>query len=232
MEGDPAPLRFDAGLLLVGGAPFPRGAVSEAQALTGPVVAADGGADRWLSEGFAPPDAVIGDMDSLADPRAWQARLGDRFIHLAEQTSTDLEKCLRLTRAPITVGVGFMDGRLDHTLAALHALMGSADRAVALLGDEDAVALLPPRWSMATAPGARISLFPLADVAATECAGLAWPAGGLRFRPGARIGTSNRAAGDRVTVRTDAPGMIALVERRFLPRLLDSLTDPDAGRWG
>lgn len=231
MQDDPAPLAFDAPLLLVGGAPFARTAAAEARALTDAVVAADGGADRWAAQGLGPPDAVIGDMDSLADPDVWRGRLGDRFVHVREQDSTDLEKCLRLTRAPVTVGLGFMDGRLDHTLAALHALMGRADRILALVGEEDAVALLPPRWDMATAPGARISLFPLADVAPTGCAGLAWPVTGLRFRPGGKIGTSNRAAGDRVAVRSDAPGMIGLVERRFLPQLLDSLTAPDAGRW-
>lgn len=232
MKGDPAPLVFDGGLLLVGGAPFPRGAIDQAQALTGVVVAADGGADRWLAEGFAPPEAVIGDMDSVADPKAWRDRLGPRFIHLTEQASTDLEKCLRLTRAPLTVGVGFMDGRLDHTLAALHALMGRPDRVVALLGEEDAIALLPPRWDIALAPGARVSLFPLAPVSAVDCSGLEWPAGGLEFAPGTRIGTSNRAAAARVTVQTDAPGMIGLVERRFLPQLLDSLRRPEAGIWG
>jgi thiamine pyrophosphokinase len=232
MKGDPPPLEFDCGLLLVGGAPCSRGAIDQARALTGAVVAADGGADRWLAQGFAPPDAVIGDMDSVADPCAWQGRLGPRFIHLTEQTSTDLEKCLRLTRAPLTVGVGFMGGRLDHTLAALHALMRHPNRAAALLGEEDAIALLPPRWEISVTPGARVSLFPLTPVSAIDCSGLEWPAGGLDFAPGARIGTSNRAAAARVAVQTDAPGMIGLLERRFLPQLLDSLRRPEAGRWG
>ncbi|MFT4795430.1 MAG: thiamine pyrophosphokinase [Paracoccaceae bacterium] len=232
MQGDPAPLVFDAGLLLVGGAPLPRGAIAEVGALTRAVVAADGGADQWLAEGLSLPDAVIGDMDSVADPAAWRARLGPRFIHLTDQMSTDLEKCLRLTRAPLTVGVGFLDGRLDHSLAALHALMRHPGRVVVLLGDEDAVALLPPRWTMAVDPGARISLFPMVPVRATGCAGLEWPVTGMAFRPGTWIGTSNRAVGAAVAVSTDAPGMIALVARRFLPQLLDSLTAPDAGRWG
>jgi thiamine pyrophosphokinase len=231
VKGDPPPLAFETALLLVGGAPPPPGALARARDLTGAVVCADAGADRWTEAGFDAPDAVIGDMDSVDDPAAWRARLGPRFIHMTEQDSTDLEKSLRLTRAPLTLGVGFMDGRLDHTLAALHALMRAAPRAAALLGAEDVAALIPPDWVIDVVPGARISLFPLVEIGVTACAGLEWPAAGLRFRPGFRIGTSNRAARDQVRVVSDAPGMIAMVETRFLPQLLTSLTRPEAGAW-
>ena len=231
MEGDPPPLIFGAPLLLVGGAPCAPGVHAAARALTGAAVCADGGADRWEAAGHGPPDAVIGDMDSLRDPPRWRALLGPRFVHLAEQTSTDLEKCLRLTRAPLTLGVGFLGARLDHTLAALHALMRAAPRPVVLLGDEDAVALIPPDWRMAVPRGARVSLFPLDSVRVSACAGFEWPAAGLRFRPGARIGTSNRAAADQVRIVSDAPGMIALTEARLAPQMIASVLRAGAGAW-
>ncbi|MGG7568168.1 thiamine diphosphokinase [Rhodovulum sp. DZ06] len=227
MIGDPAPLVYDAPLLLVGGAPFSSLALNAAHAALGgaaPVAAADGGADRLAALGRM-PGAVIGDMDSVADAEAWRARLGDRFLHVAEQDSTDLQKCLRLTRAPLTLGVGFMDGRLDHTLAALTALVEArmAGRSVVLLGEEDCAAALPTRWSARVGAGARVSLYPLAPVRALGCAGLEWPAAGLDFAPAGRIGTSNRAAAEVVALETDAPGMVAVLPRTSLPALLESL---------
>lgn len=224
MQGDPAPLIFDAPLLLVGGGPVSAPLLDEAEALARHRVAADGGADRLAA--LRGPDAVeaaIGDMDSLASRADWAARLGPRFLHVAEQDSTDLQKCLRLTRAPLTVGVGFLDGRLDHTLAALSALCGAAGRAILLIGEEDCAALLPPRWRVDIAPGARVSFFPMGPVRIGRSTGLEWPADGLAFTPAGRIGTSNRAAAAEVTLDIASGPLVALLPRDAAPALARSL---------
>ena len=225
MQGDPPPLEFDVPLMLVGGAPLPDGALEEAAALTDATVAADGGADRLAAAGRE-PYAVIGDMDSVADSAAWRDRIGDRFVHVAEQDSTDLQKCLRLTRAPLTVGVGFLDGRLDHTLAALSALALAAPRPVILLGGEDVAAALPPRWSMQARIGMRVSLFPMGPARVLSSSGLRWPAEGLDMAPAGRIGTSNEASGERVAVSAEGTPLVAILPRVALPALAESLRVP------
>lgn len=224
MEGDPAPLAFDAPLLLVGGAPLPAGLLEEAEALTARTVAADGGADALDAAGRS-PEAVIGDMDSVADPAAWRARLGPRFLHVPEQDSTDLQKCLRLTRAPLTVGIGFLGARLDHTLAALSALARAAPRPVLLIGPEDCAIHLPPRWSARLGAGTPVSLFPMGKVRLSESEGLEWPADGIDFRPLGPIGTSNRASADRVRLAAEGPGMLLLAPRAQAAELARSLSE-------
>ena len=44
------------------------------------------------------------------------------MIQIAEQVTTDFEKALYSTRAPVTVALGMTGKRLDHTLAALDAV--------------------------------------------------------------------------------------------------------------
>ena len=80
-----------------------------------PAIAADGGVDTALSWGFM-PQAVIGDMDSV-DSLGTLPESVCQFV-LTGQSDTDLEKSLKLIIAPLIVGVGFMDGRFDHSLSA------------------------------------------------------------------------------------------------------------------
>lgn len=224
MQGDPAPLVFDAPLLLVGGGPADDALLAEAEALTTHLVAADGGADRVAAlRGAARLEAMIGDMDSVGDAAAWAARLGARFLHVAEQDSTDLQKCLRLTRAPLTIGVGFMGGRIDHSLAALSALTGWPGRAIILLGEEDCAALLPPDWSCHVGRGTRVSLFPLAPCRIERCSGLEWPADGIDFRPAGPVGASNRASEDVVRLGGVGDGLLILLPRDRVDALARSL---------
>ena len=100
-----------------------------------PVIAADGGVETALDAGFL-PQAIIGDMDSVDD-----LNLLPKSIHqivLPQQDDTDFEKCLQLIDAPLIVGVGFLDGRFDHSLAVLDALARlQHDRPVFLVGAND-----------------------------------------------------------------------------------------------
>ncbi|PKP62551.1 MAG: thiamine pyrophosphokinase, partial [Alphaproteobacteria bacterium HGW-Alphaproteobacteria-8] len=116
--------------------------------------------------------------------------------------------------------------RLDHTLAALHALLRWRDKRVVLVGAEDVAFLAPCAWSATLEPGARVSFFPLAAVKGLASEGLRWSVAGLDFAPGARVGTSNAADAARVSARFDRPGMVALLERRFLVAALESLRTP------
>ncbi len=214
--------RFDRGVTLVGGGDADLAAFREAVALAPHVVAADGGADRLEAWGAA-PEALVGDMDSVADLAGWRALLGDRVAHLPEQDTTDLEKCLYTVAAPFFLGVGFTGRRFDHTLAALHAVMRRPDAPVVLIGEEDVTFFCPPDWRARLAPGARVSFFPMAPLRGLGSTGLRWPVDGLDFAPGLRVGTSNEAAAADVSARFDGPAMATILERRFLGAALESL---------
>lgn len=219
---DPAPLIFDRPALLLGGGPAPASLIASLVPLCGAVIAADGGANRLRDAGPA-PDVVIGDMDSLEDAAHWRARLGDRLIAVEEQDSTDLQKCLRLTRAPLYLGAGFLGGRIDHSLAALHTLLVNPDRRILLIGREDLVFLAPLRWRARLAAGARVSVYPLADCVGLTSTGLQWPLVDLPLGPGVRIGTSNRAVAAEVGLDLSTRGALLVIERRFLAEVIGSL---------
>jgi thiamine pyrophosphokinase len=144
-------------------------------------------------------------------------------VALAEQETTDLEKCLYSIDAPLYLGVGFTGRRFDHTLAALHALLRWPAKRIVLIGPEDAIFLAPLQWQISLPEGTRVSLFPLAPVRGLHSSGLTWPIDGLDFAPGLRIGTSNKATGGAVSASFDAAGMAAMVPREHLGPVLDGL---------
>lgn len=199
---------------LIGGGAVPPEQLSAALALAPEPVAADGGGDVALPPGYE-FRAVIGDMDSLRDPGALRAR-GVPLHAIAEQDSTDLEKCLASVEAPLFLGLGFLGGRLDHCLAAMNALVKNPDKPVVLVGREDICFLCPSELVLDLAPGARVSLFPMGSVTGVLSEGLRWPVKGLAMAPDARIGTSNMATGGRLRLGFDAARMLVILPAAVL----------------
>ncbi|MEO1292618.1 MAG: thiamine diphosphokinase [Pseudomonadota bacterium] len=212
-------LHFETPVTLIGGGAVDADGLATARALAPSVVAADGGADHFTPGSI---HGVIGDMDSITDPAGWQAS-PTPFIPLAEQDSTDFEKCLYSVAAPLVIGLGFLGCRLDHSLAALHVLLRYAHRRVVLVGEGEAVFLLPPTLSLTMAPGALVSLVPLRPVTATASEGLRWPVDGFTFELGRQSGTSNELIAERLGLEVAAPGLLAMVERRYLPAVSEAL---------
>jgi len=217
------PLRFDTAVTLVGGGALDHAAVEAALRHAPALVAADGGADR-LAEMRLEPRAVIGDMDSVADPERWRAGPG-HFVHLAEQDSTDFEKCLYATEAPFYLAVGFTGRRVDHTLAVFHALLSYPAKRVVILGEDEVSALVPAGRALrvSVTPGARVSVYPLLPVTAVRSRGLAWPIDGLALAPGSRIGTSNRASQPVIEMEFDGPGALVMLETAALGALVGAV---------
>lgn len=173
------------------------------------VVAADSGADVLHAAGVM-PDAVIGDLDSVA--AATLAALPEDIVHhIAEQDSTDFDKCLRNLETPLVIGLGFLGARVDHDLAALTVLARRAEQRCVLVGAEDLMLLCPPELALDLPAGCRVSLFPLGAVTGRS-EGLRWPIDGLEFAPALRGGTSNEATG-RVHLWMDAPRMLLILPR-------------------
>lgn len=211
-------LSYPDPVLLVGAGPSTRDDFDTARALTHAIVAVDGGFDAVTSWGET-PDAVLGDMDSI------RAAVPDSVtsVPIEEQNSTDLEKALREVDAPLYIGIGFLDGRLDHTLAAMHALVSATDRAVILMGAEDVVFAAPTEWRAEVPPGTRISFYPVRRVPAVGSKGLRWPIDGLLMEGGRQIGVSNEVASSRIAAWFAEPGIVTILPRECLGHVADSL---------
>lgn len=212
------PLRFDQPVTLVGDGAFDRAMLEEARELGPTVIAADGAADRLAALGVRPAVA-IGDLDSIgAEGRA----AAGRVVKIDEQDTTDFEKCLHATRAPLYLAVGFTGRRLDHTLAALHALLARPEARVVLVGEAEAMAMAPPRVTLRLdlTPRARVSVFPLRPVTGRSI-GLRWPLDGIALAPGVAIATSNEASDGAVELRFDGPGALVMLERAWLETLAE-----------
>lgn len=209
-------VRSSEKITLLGGGKARPGELAEALSLAPRLLAADGGAAFAVAHGHV-PEAVIGDMDSLPD--AVRARLSVDRLHLvSDQHSTDFDKSLRSVRAPLVIGVGFLGRRVDHQLACFNALVRHREQPCILLGKRDVVFAAPARIGLHLASGARVSLFPLAQVSGRS-EGLRWPIDGLDFTPGGLIGTSNRVAEGHVgpvRLTFDRPGMLVILERSAL----------------
>lgn len=224
----PTILRADGPVALVGGGPTPPEALEACLARAGPVVAADGGAAAVLAAGLT-PDAVIGDLDSLSD--ADRAAIPEGRVHrIAEQDSTDFEKCLTRIEAPLVLAAGFLGGRADHALSALSVLARRVGPPCVLVSARDAACHLPPRLALDLPAGLRVSLFPMAPVTGTST-GLRWPVDGIPFAPAGRVGTSNEALGP-VRLAVDGPGMLLILPRRALDALLAGLAAAEGGVLG
>jgi thiamine pyrophosphokinase len=217
-------VKFDEPVTLVGGAPVCRETLEALRPAAPRLVAADRAADRLAGWGLM-PEAVIGDMDSIRDLAAWEAGPA-RVLRLAEQETTDFEKCLYATEAPFYLALGFLGRRIDHTLAVLHVALSYPGKRLVLVGEMEAVTLVPPERGLALElePGAKVSLYPLVPVTGTLSEGLAWPVRGLQMAPGRMIGTSNAATAARVAIGADRPGLVAMVPKRFAGAMLRAVT--------
>jgi thiamine pyrophosphokinase len=206
---------FDGPMAIVGGGAVDPALLRALAARGVMLVGADGGGDAIGAAGLVPA-AIIGDLDSLADRAGWEQRT--RVIHLAEQVTTDFQKALYSTSAPVTLALGMTGRRLDHTLAALSAVLEYAPRRRLLLVDEVDVALAATgAIAFDAAPGERVSIHPLLPIGFRRSSGLVYPMDGLTLAPGALIGTSNAATGGAVEIvpADDTPWLLILGKERL-----------------
>ena len=215
------PLRFDGPLLIVGGGTVERPLLRELAGKAAGLVGADAGADRIIEAGLV-PDAVIGDMDSVRDlaalPRA------TRVITVTDQETTDFEKALLMTAAPLTLALGMTGGRFDHTLAALHAVAkAAATRRIVLVDEHDLALGVSGSIRLDVGRGTRVSIYPLGRTAFRGSKGLLYPLDGLEMEQGRKIGTSNSAVADAIEIEA-APGTqspwLLILDRGKLPVFL------------
>ena len=89
---DNKPRKFPDPLVLVGGGEVDWQAVGELRARGFPLVAADGGAND-MPPSEAPPDMIIGDLDSLVDRERPTRRSTSLSVSLAGGSITPWPRC-------------------------------------------------------------------------------------------------------------------------------------------
>ena len=205
---------------LLGGGELTARTVSELLTVAPNLVVCDGAAALALELGLTPA-RVVGDLDSL--DATTRARLDPATLHeIAEQDSTDFDKALRTIEAPLVLGAGFMGRRLDHELACYNALVRHADRPCILVGEHDICFHAPGSLRLDLAPGSRVSLFPMAEVAVST-RGLEWELDRLRLAPWGRVGTSNRAKAGPVEIAPEGLGLLVILPRAGLSAAIAAL---------
>ena len=215
-------LLFTSPILLFGAAPIAGPLLSCLDRCQNwPVVAADGGLGTALSCGLR-PQAVIGDMDSAND----LDQLPDDIFQIkrSEQDDTDFEKSLDVISAPLIVGIGFLDGRFDHSLAALDALARLPhDRPVLLVGGDDVLLCLRGDFEMTLPLASRFSVWPLGVQHFLHSHGLEWPLDDVTMAFGKRTGTSNRVNGTPVSITAGVGnGYVAMAPFTAFDAMLDA----------
>ena len=163
-----------------------------------PIFAADSGANILVSEKID-FKAVIGDMDSIDKKILKNPDIEN--ITIDDQNSTDLEKCFSQVSAEVFIGFGFLDLRLDHSLASLTAICkNNSANAIILVGDIDTVIWVKGEWSCNMPIGTRVSIWPLADQFFLNSSGLKYSLKNLKMNPINLIGTSNETDKDNFSI--------------------------------
>ena len=209
------------GVTLVGAGLPMRDDIAQALNIAPTLVAADGGANFCRDAGFLPV-AVIGDFDSFDGIHADDFS-GSRLIRIAEQETTDFEKCLSRIDAPFIIATGFTAGRVDHTMAVWSVLARRIGPPVLILGQSDVVFAAPEKLELNLEPDTRVSLFPMVPMTGRS-SGLHWPIDGLTLSPMGRVGISNRVTGP-VSIEFDAPGCLVITPREALAAALAALIE-------
>lgn len=171
------------------------------------LIGVDGGAAALWEQGLI-PHIVTGDFDSLSEAaRADLAAAGARIVPTPDQEYTDLDKALAYTLdvlgARRVAVFGATGGRLDHTFAALSALVKYGRRAdVRLVDDVGETRLVHGRMRLTgdDLVGRVLSLIALGPVEGIHSRGVRWPLQGESLAPGIREGTSNRVTACTVEI--------------------------------
>jgi len=213
----PTVITFEGLLVIVGGGTVDHDLLRDLYLSGGHLVGADGGADEIVAAGLL-PEVIIGDFDSLKNIDSWLGRT--RLLRIPEQDTTDFEKALYSTRAPVTVALGMTGKRFDHTLAALDAVTRYAkERTIILVDESDLAMALTGSFSFEVGLRERVSVHPLAPIRFKRSIGLKYPLDGIRLAPGERTGTSNEAIEGPFRIepetRSRSPWLLIL-DRKYL----------------
>lgn len=184
------------------------------------VIAADGGT-RYLYQLDHPPQAIIGDMDSLSEEmRRWLEANQTIFVtHPPAKDETDLELALLYAVAHYPDDLllfGALGGRLDQTLANILLLTHPRlhGRTVKLLTRREQAWLITDTSQIQGQAGDTVSLIPLGgDVRVRSTSGLEWSLHDETLAFGLARGVSNVMTGETAVV-TVAGGTLLCIHAK------------------
>lgn len=211
--------QFQTPVFLVGEGELPHEQFQKLYSDRYPLIAADGGANTLRAFGVT-PKAVIGDMDSLKDRAFFEEH--SIVLHLEDQNTTDLEKCLNEVNAPLYLALGFTGKRFDHTLEILHVLEKYVDKRIAFFSNQDVIVRLPRHFEIELPKHTRISLYPLKRTTGLGSSGLKYPLHGLSMEQGQMIGTSNENIDEVVCIQQSDEGLLGIFPLEFSTQVLSS----------
>ena len=190
-----------------------------------PIFAADSGANILVSEKID-FKAVIGDMDSIDERILKNPDI--ESIPISDQNSTDLEKCFSQVSAEVFIGFGFLDLRLDHSLASLTAICrNNLANAIILVGELDTVIWVKGEWSCNMPVGTRLSIWPLSNQIFLDSSGLKYSLKNLKMDPISLIGTSNETNKDSFSIipNCDYPSKyVTIIPTRYFMNIYNKFT--------
>lgn len=181
------------------------------------VVAADGGALLALEYGII-PDAVVGDLDSMADHLGGPIP-AERFHRVSAADTTDLLKAITWAfdagAAEVDV-VAAGGGRSDHALANLSVLTILRGHTIRMHDDHFIISLINGSAEITGEPGTLISVVAIGTCEGVTTTGMRWDLTDFTLPFGPR-GIHNELAGERATVSVRT-GDLLLFEGRFVER--------------
>ena len=208
--------------VIIGNGEFPRKEYPRYLIRTADVrVCCDGALTKYLRNGFPPPDAVVGDMDSL--PRSLRERYAALIYPESEQDDNDQTKAVRwlLDKRPdvdtIHI-VGATGRREDHTLGNLSLLM-EYERAyplsergirVDIVSDWSTAFALTGSCELHVGEGRTLSLFSPDNSVTIRSEGLVWPTDQVVFDNWWKA-TLNRASRDVVKLTFSHPALALVI---------------------
>jgi thiamine pyrophosphokinase len=174
------------------------------------IIACDGAVGSLCAKGFV-PDAIVGDLDSIADDL--RLRYADRLYGEAEQDTNDLTKAIRFASASRLTDVMILGAtglREDHTVGNISLLLDYAamlDR-VEMLGEYGLFTPLLDSGRLTSCKGQQVSIFaphPGVEIVGTD--GLKWPIE-RRILTSWWQGSLNEALGDEFGIDISGGGVI------------------------
>ena len=189
-----------------------------------PIYAADGGANILIKNNIK-FEAVVGDMDSIEKKVLSNNKF--KTVPIFDQNTTDLQKCLNIIDAPFIIGIGFLNQRLDHSLASLNAIASNHSfEKIILIGDFDVIIWRDGYWTCNLPVKSRVSIFPLGYQEFEKSTGLLWPLDNLVMEPSKTIGTSNETYLDHFSIspsRKRRANYVTLLSIKNLSAILDNM---------